>query len=60
MAHFIFKLPPMNEKMSEAERIKSLENTIIDLVDTLNYVLSHIDCDNFTAALAEKLKEDKE
>ncbi len=59
MAHFIFKIPPKNENMSAEEKITALENTITDLVGTLEYVLSHIDGDNLTSEIAEKLKEDK-
>ena len=42
--------------MSPEEKIEALEGTVKDLVETLEYVLSNIDGDNFTSDIMGQIK----
>ena len=57
MAHFIFNMPSVRENASNEERISALEDTVTQLVQTLEYVLAHIDGDNLTSDFIERIKE---
>ena len=59
MAHFICRVPQKDENMSAEERIEALENALFELIDTLKYVLSHIDGDNLSEEIIEKIENNR-